>query len=114
MKCYQKIALLSVLILSFLSIYIFFQKYDSVRQLPVKNFVSDETLSDDEAKKNLQIAENYGKLPLHFEPNRGQTDESVKFFARGKGYGIFLQDKSATLVLSELPKTKNQKPKTAA
>ncbi len=113
MKHYQKIALLSVLILSFLSIYIFFRKYDPVRQSPVENVVSDKISSDNEAKKNLQIAGSYGKLPLHFEPNRGQTDESIKFFARGKGYGIFLQDKSATLVLSELPKTKNRKPKTA-
>lgn len=30
-----------------------------------------------------KILEEYGKLPLHFEPNRGQTDEQVKFVSRG-------------------------------
>ena len=27
----------------------------------------------------------YGRLPLSFEPNRGQTDARVKFLARGQG-----------------------------
>lgn len=45
--------------------------------------------------------EDFGKLPLHFEQNVGQTEESVRYFARGKGYGIFLQDNAATFVLSE-------------
>ena len=36
------------------------------------------------------LAEAYGKLPLVFEPNQGQTDESVKFLARGNGYTFFL------------------------
>jgi uncharacterized repeat protein (TIGR01451 family) len=34
-----------------------------------------------------------------FEPNRGQTDASVKFVARGPGYSLFLGDASATLSL---------------
>jgi hypothetical protein len=33
---------------------------------------------------------SYGKLPLSFEPNRGQTDKQVKFMARGAGYTLFL------------------------
>src|SRR5262249_31200283 len=36
------------------------------------------------------IAEAYGKLPLHFEPNAGQLPEAVKFSARGRGYQLFL------------------------
>jgi Beta-propeller repeat/Cep192 domain 4/HYDIN/CFA65/VesB-like, Ig-like domain len=32
----------------------------------------------------------YGRLPLSFEPNQGQTDGSVKFVANGKGYSLFL------------------------
>ena len=27
----------------------------------------------------------YGKLPLHFEANRGQTDARVRFLSRGPG-----------------------------
>ena len=28
------------------------------------------------------IAESYGKLPMNFEPNVGQTEESVRFVSR--------------------------------
>ena len=37
--------------------------------------------------------------PLHFEANRGQTDEQVKYLARAKGYNIFLAEKEADIVL---------------
>ncbi len=32
----------------------------------------------------------YGKLPLVFEANAGQTDSSVRFLAHGNGYTLFL------------------------
>ena len=32
----------------------------------------------------------YGQLPLSFEINRGQSDDRVKFLARGQGYSLFL------------------------
>ncbi|MEY2499010.1 MAG: hypothetical protein QOD12_2566, partial [Verrucomicrobiota bacterium] len=37
-----------------------------------------------------RIAETYGKLPLIFQANAGQTDERVKFMAQGPGYSLFL------------------------
>src|ERR1700683_490992 len=37
-----------------------------------------------------KIPEDYGKLPLSFEANRGQTDPKVKFLSRGSGYSLFL------------------------
>jgi hypothetical protein len=45
------------------------------------------------------IAERYGKLPLAFEPNVGQTDPQVKFLARGSGYTVFLTDTAAVFAL---------------
>ena len=42
------------------------------------------------APAKTRIAENFGKLPLSFEINKGQIDESVKFMARGRGYELFL------------------------
>jgi hypothetical protein len=42
---------------------------------------------------------SYGRLPLHFEANRGQTAERVKFLARGSGYTLFLTSTEAMLVL---------------
>jgi len=41
----------------------------------------------------------YGKLPLHFEANQGQTNSEVKFLARGHGYTLFLSDSGATMKL---------------
>ena len=31
----------------------------------------------------------YGKLPLSFIPNESQTDEAVRYYAQGAGYGFF-------------------------
>ena len=39
-------------------------------------------------------------LPMAFEPNVGQTDERVRFLARGKGYAVFLTQDGATLSLA--------------
>src|SRR6266496_542746 len=33
-----------------------------------------------------QLLQAYGKLPLSFEANQGQTDNSVSFLVRGRGY----------------------------
>ena len=34
----------------------------------------------------VQVTETYGRLPLYFEANRGQTDPQVKFISRGDRY----------------------------
>ena len=39
------------------------------------------------------LVKAYGKLPLSFEINRGQTDSRVKFLSRGSGYSLFLTRK---------------------
>ncbi|HEX8336704.1 MAG TPA: hypothetical protein VF621_08235, partial [Pyrinomonadaceae bacterium] len=43
--------------------------------------------------------ETYGRIPLSFEANRGQTDPSVNFLARGAGYALFLKPTEAVFVL---------------
>jgi hypothetical protein len=43
----------------------------------------------------------YGKLPLSFVPNEGQTDEAVRYYAQGAGYGFFFTHKGATLSFAE-------------
>ena len=46
------------------------------------------------------LAEGYGKLPLAFEANTGQTSDDVKFLSRGQGYTLFLtRSAEAVLVL---------------
>jgi hypothetical protein len=46
-----------------------------------------------------EVARVYGKLPLRFERNRGQTDDRVKFLSRGSGYTLFLMPSEAVLAL---------------
>ena len=53
------------------------------------------------AATNARVSEAYGKLPLHFEANRGQTDKDVRFLSRGAGYGLYLTASEAALVLTK-------------
>ncbi|MCO6511286.1 MAG: carboxypeptidase regulatory-like domain-containing protein [Aridibacter famidurans] len=52
-------------------------------------------------ERKLRALEEYGKLPISFEPNVGQTDEKVDFLARGKGYALFLNGGEAVLSLRD-------------
>jgi hypothetical protein len=45
------------------------------------------------------VSESYGKLPLTFEKNEGQTDKAVKFLSRGHGYSLFFTPSEAVLHL---------------
>jgi len=53
------------------------------------------------ASNRPAVAADYGRLPLSFEPNQGQTDPQVRFTSRGKGYSLFLTDTEAVLTLSK-------------
>lgn len=52
----------------------------------------------------VRVAAAYGKLPLRFEANHGQTDEGVKFIARGAGYRLFFASNEAVLSMSPSPR----------
>src|SRR5881396_2430992 len=53
------------------------------------------------AATDARVSESYGKLPLHFEANRGQTHRDVRFLSRGPGYNLYLTASEAVLVLSK-------------
>jgi len=55
-----------------------------------------ETTSDDAVRTRLSDA--YGKLPLYFEVNQGQTDLKVKFLSRSPKHTLFLTSREAVLV----------------
>src|SRR6266699_7209244 len=56
------------------------------------------------------MVESYGKVPLSFEANGGQTDPRVKFLSRGSGYTLFLTGDEAVLSLrSPKPGVRSQK-----
>ena len=56
-----------------------------------------------------QLVSNYGKLPLSFEANQGQTDSRVKFLSRGRGYSLFLTGDEAVLTLKRASQNANRK-----
>lgn len=45
------------------------------------------------------VADGYGKVPLTFEPNLGQSDASVQFISHGPGYSLLLRSDEAVLSL---------------
>ncbi|MGH9433410.1 MAG: SBBP repeat-containing protein, partial [Terriglobia bacterium] len=53
------------------------------------------------AATRARVIQTYGKLPLAFEANLGQTDPQVKFLARGSGYTLFLTGDGAVLALRQ-------------
>ncbi|HZT72118.1 MAG TPA: choice-of-anchor D domain-containing protein, partial [Terriglobales bacterium] len=50
--------------------------------------------------RKIDAVAAYGRLPLAFEANRGQTDPRVRFLARGPGYTLFLTSPDAVLALA--------------
>ena len=49
------------------------------------------------------LGNTYGRLPLSFEPNQGQTDARVKFLARASGYTLFVTAEEAVFAGREGP-----------
>src|SRR5216684_862777 len=56
---------------------------------------------------HVRVSEAYGKLPLHFEANQGQTDSGVKFLSRGRGYTLFLTGRGEAVMLLGKPAPKH-------
>src|SRR3954471_7701552 len=46
-----------------------------------------------------RLSSSYGKLPISFEPNQGQTAGVVQYLARGAGYTLFLTPGEMVLTL---------------
>jgi hypothetical protein len=46
-----------------------------------------------------QILKMYGRLPLRFEVNQGQSDSQVRYLSRNSGYDLFLTPDEAVMVL---------------
>ena len=57
-------------------------------------------VSPDKATSS-RINDAYGKLPLQFEPNKGQAAADVAFLTRGSNYTLFLKQTEAVLSLSK-------------
>jgi len=55
----------------------------------------------------VSLLSSYGRLPLAFEPNRGQTHDRVQFLSRGPGYTLFLARTEAVLALRQPGRNKH-------
>src|SRR5215208_5783037 len=62
---------------------------------PVSEPAAGPQMSEEEA------IDAYGKLPLSFIANEGQTDKAVRYYAQGAGYGFFFTKEGAMLSFAE-------------
>jgi hypothetical protein len=53
------------------------------------------------ASLKAKVTERFGRLPLAFEANQGQSDDRVKFLSRGRGYSLLLTPAEAVLLLEQ-------------
>lgn len=49
------------------------------------------------AGENVRLDREFGRIPVAFEENRGQTDPAVRFLARADGFVLFLTDSGAVV-----------------
>jgi Beta-propeller repeat len=49
----------------------------------------------------VAASNTYGKQPLSFEPNQGQTDAQVKFLSRASGYTLFVTAREAVFAAQD-------------
>lgn len=49
----------------------------------------------------MKLVKNYGKIPMSFETNHGQTNPQVKFLARSNNYTLFLTPNETVLKLQQ-------------
>jgi hypothetical protein len=64
-----------------------------------KNSAGEHGISALAGAVQHRLVASYGKLPLSFEFNQGQTDRQVKILSRGRGYSLFLTGDAAVLEL---------------
>jgi hypothetical protein len=71
----------------------------------------DQILSVPLPGDGARLDHNYGRQPLHFERNDGQTDAEVKFLARGSGHQLFFTGSEAVMTFMEpAPRSRTLQP----
>jgi hypothetical protein len=63
--------------------------------------VSSEPQAATPRMSEKEALDAYGKLPLSFVPNEGQTDKAVRYYAQGAGYGFFFSQGGAMLSFAD-------------
>jgi hypothetical protein len=65
------------------------------------SYSSELRTASHKQERAVTIAEQYGKLPMSFEPNRGQFASQFAFASRGTGYAAFMNASGVTLKLGQ-------------
>ena len=79
----------------------FLRHWSFIAALAIGHCVISSSSATEPAAPGSPSASRFGNLPLYFEANRGQTDEQVGFFARGRDHTVYLRGDGATIALSE-------------
>src|SRR3954469_5334054 len=66
------------------------------------------------ASTRAQVSNSFGKLPLSFEANAGQSHAGVNFLSRGKGYTLYLSPTEAVLGLHKQASARRRPHRAAA
>src|SRR5205809_1872422 len=74
---------------------------------PVQKHIRSHDASRSERERSSEfsttnVKATYGKLPLQFEKNDGQSDSQIQFRAQGSGYGIYLTASEAVLAFPRI------------
>ncbi|MET0753771.1 MAG: Calx-beta domain-containing protein [Pyrinomonadaceae bacterium] len=83
----------------FLTITIFTLTFAAAIIFNYTNIFTARVAESPKSEATIPQNEAYGKIPLSFEQNRGQTDAQAKFLARGAGYSLFLTETEAVMRL---------------
>lgn len=62
-------------------------------QKPMVTSAPESLLDALKTVRNTEVQQTYDRLPLSFEPNRGQASSRVRFLSRGPGYSYLLLDR---------------------
>lgn len=98
-----------------LSIFAFFGIASPLLWLTATHVKVDTTVASTdqpEADELSWLRADFGRVPLSFEANQGQTAAEVQFLSRGSGYTLFLAPTKAVLSLQQRTNDSQMKPVT--
>jgi beta-propeller repeat-containing protein len=78
-----------------------------VQTQKASTILHEVAMADGSHSRRLQVEASYGRLPLSFEPNRGQTDPQVKFLSRAGNRTLWLTKDEAVLALGRVSHTRS-------
>ncbi|MGA8677168.1 MAG: SBBP repeat-containing protein [Candidatus Acidiferrales bacterium] len=95
------IAVATVLLSLFIFTTIHYSNHASQENAVRHSRAAESSSAATSAAAKQDFAKAYGKLPLAFEENQGQTSPQVRFLSRGGGYELFLTSQEVVLGLRQ-------------